>query len=133
MAGSFRVQPETFSVGFRHKLPWIGRFSSRRIVEELFAQADVRFDGARAWDIRVHRDRLFRRILAGNRDATTIATGAMLRICAAVGEPGCRLRGASERRAAGLNPRRPGRHRTAAALPASLRSARSLPGRSSDA
>ena len=64
MAGSFRVQPESISVGFRHKLPWIGRFSSRRIVEELFAQADVRFDGARTWDIQVHRDRLFRRILA---------------------------------------------------------------------
>ena len=61
---NIHVQPEPISVGLRHKLPWISQFSSRRIVEDFFAQADVRFDGARPWDIRLHRERLFRRILA---------------------------------------------------------------------
>src|SRR5262245_20589653 len=34
-------------------------------VERMLATADVRIDGARPWDIRVHRPRFFRRILTG--------------------------------------------------------------------
>ena len=33
------------------------------VLSELFARADVRFDGARPWDLRVHDDRLYRRLL----------------------------------------------------------------------
>ena len=58
------VHPETFSVRIG-KMPWSGYFNSRHTVEDFFAQADVRFDGARPWDIQLHRPRLFRRILAG--------------------------------------------------------------------
>jgi cyclopropane-fatty-acyl-phospholipid synthase len=43
---------------------WSRAFSARRAVADLFAHADVRFDGARPWDIQVHDERLFRRILA---------------------------------------------------------------------
>lgn len=37
----------------------------RRRVEELLAGADVRLDGERPWDLRVHRLELFSRVLAG--------------------------------------------------------------------
>lgn len=37
----------------------------RAIVEELFAVADVKIDGARPWDIHVKNDAFFRRVLAG--------------------------------------------------------------------
>jgi cyclopropane-fatty-acyl-phospholipid synthase len=37
----------------------------RPIVESVFARADIRIDGDRAWDIRVHHDRFFRRVHAG--------------------------------------------------------------------
>jgi cyclopropane-fatty-acyl-phospholipid synthase len=37
---------------------------SRTRVEALLARADVRTDGQRAWDIRVHNSRFFRRVLA---------------------------------------------------------------------
>lgn len=33
------------------------------VLSKLFARADVRFDGARPWDLRVHDDRLYRRLL----------------------------------------------------------------------
>src|SRR5712671_1558877 len=47
------------------RLPAWGRiFRPREMVEKLFALADVRFDGLRPWDITVHDERLFRRILA---------------------------------------------------------------------
>jgi cyclopropane-fatty-acyl-phospholipid synthase len=45
-------------------LRWGNDFHPRAAVEDLFALADVRFDGMRPWDIAVHDDRLFRRILA---------------------------------------------------------------------
>lgn len=38
-------------------------FDPRSSFEELFARADVRIGGTRPWDITVHNDRLFRRIL----------------------------------------------------------------------
>ena len=44
---------------------WNRVLDARLAVEHLFAFADVHFDGARPWDIRVHNDRLFGRILAG--------------------------------------------------------------------
>ena len=34
-------------------------------VQDLFASADIRFDGRRPWDIRVHDARFFRAVLAG--------------------------------------------------------------------
>lgn len=37
----------------------------RHRVERLLAEADVRVDGDRPWDLRVHRDELFARVLAG--------------------------------------------------------------------
>ncbi len=37
---------------------------SRDALEELFAPADIRFDGERPWDIRVHNDHFFARVLA---------------------------------------------------------------------
>lgn len=43
---------------------WGSAFRSRSAVEDLFARADIRFDGTRPWDIAVHDNRLFRRILA---------------------------------------------------------------------
>ncbi len=36
-----------------------------RVLEELLAAADVRLDGARPWDLRVHRSRLYQRVFAG--------------------------------------------------------------------
>jgi cyclopropane-fatty-acyl-phospholipid synthase len=38
--------------------------SCRSTVEALLARADVRVDGTRPWDIRVHDERVFRRVLA---------------------------------------------------------------------
>jgi cyclopropane-fatty-acyl-phospholipid synthase len=38
--------------------------SARRVVEDLLATADVRIDGDRPWDVQVHDDRLYRRVLA---------------------------------------------------------------------
>ena len=50
----------------RVPLVWSIRQRPRRaIVERVFAGADVRINGSRPWDIRVHRDRFFRRVLAG--------------------------------------------------------------------
>jgi cyclopropane-fatty-acyl-phospholipid synthase len=43
---------------------WRQAFSAHKAVEDLFAHADIRLDGARPWDIQVHNERLFRRILA---------------------------------------------------------------------
>lgn len=43
---------------------WSRAFGARRAVTDLFALADIRFDGARPWDIQVHDERLFRRVLA---------------------------------------------------------------------
>jgi len=43
----------------------IHRCSRRSIIESAFARADVRINGSRPWDIRVNRDRFFRRVLSG--------------------------------------------------------------------
>jgi cyclopropane-fatty-acyl-phospholipid synthase len=43
---------------------WGGSFNPRLAVAKLFALADVRLDGARPWDITVHKERLFQRVLA---------------------------------------------------------------------
>lgn len=48
----------------RRAAVWSGALSARNAVEAVFALADVRFDGARPWDIKMHDARLFRRILA---------------------------------------------------------------------
>jgi cyclopropane-fatty-acyl-phospholipid synthase len=34
-------------------------------IQDLFASADIRLGGERSWDIRVHDERFFRRILTG--------------------------------------------------------------------
>ena len=39
--------------------------AARRSVESLLERADVRTDGSRPWDIQVHNERFFRRVLAG--------------------------------------------------------------------
>jgi cyclopropane-fatty-acyl-phospholipid synthase len=65
--------PATQTAGFTPpagNVSWWTRFASgaldaRKPVEDLFALADVRFDGGRPWDIQVQDLRLFRRILAG--------------------------------------------------------------------
>src|SRR5262245_47993702 len=49
----------------RGPLVWSIRQRPRSIVEGMFARADVRINGSRRWDIRVHRDRFFRRVLSG--------------------------------------------------------------------
>ena len=38
--------------------------SSKKIVQELLAQADVRIDGDRPWDIRVHNEKFYNRVLS---------------------------------------------------------------------
>jgi cyclopropane-fatty-acyl-phospholipid synthase len=48
----------------RRAAAWGRALSASNAVEDLFALADVRFDGARPWDIQVRDPRLFRRILA---------------------------------------------------------------------
>jgi cyclopropane-fatty-acyl-phospholipid synthase len=53
------------SFGSKFPLPFKHTFDARHAIESLFALADVHFDGARPWDIQVHDERLFRRILAG--------------------------------------------------------------------
>jgi cyclopropane-fatty-acyl-phospholipid synthase len=59
-----RVSP--LPIGLLQRARALGRaLDARRAVEELFAAADIRFDGARPWDIQVHRDRLYHRLLAG--------------------------------------------------------------------
>ena len=40
------------------------RGSSHRKIEELLALADVRVDGDRPWDIQVHEERFYARVLA---------------------------------------------------------------------
>ena len=47
----------------RHGWHWNRTLSPRHTIENLFALADVHFDGARERDIQVHNERLFRRIL----------------------------------------------------------------------
>ena len=46
------------------KLGISGKFSGRRVVTDLFAQAGVVIGGSNPWDIQLHNDRLFRRVLA---------------------------------------------------------------------
>src|SRR5579864_4178908 len=40
-----------------------GHFSYERPVKELLAGADIKINGSRAWDIRVHDERFFQRVL----------------------------------------------------------------------
>jgi cyclopropane-fatty-acyl-phospholipid synthase len=63
----FQTLSASFSPGgfLRRASGWNRRLSPRHAIEDLFAAADVRFDGARAWDIQVHNERLFHRVLAG--------------------------------------------------------------------
>ena len=56
---------QTSAVPYSRSGLWGRRLSARRTVEDLFAAADIRLNGSRAWDIQVHNERLFRRILAG--------------------------------------------------------------------
>jgi cyclopropane-fatty-acyl-phospholipid synthase len=44
---------------------WVRSFDRSRRIADLFALADVTIGGSRPWDIRVHRDRFYRRMLAG--------------------------------------------------------------------
>ncbi len=62
----FQSSSASHSAGglLRRASAWNGRRSTRHAVENLFALADVRFDGIRPWDIQVHNERLFQRILA---------------------------------------------------------------------
>jgi len=39
--------------------------SAQAIVSDLFAKADIRMDGQRPWDLRVHNDCFYRRVLGG--------------------------------------------------------------------
>jgi cyclopropane-fatty-acyl-phospholipid synthase len=43
---------------------WDRFFSHRRAVEDLFAMADVVLGGTRPWDIQVHNERFYRRLMA---------------------------------------------------------------------
>lgn len=43
---------------------FLAHFGARAVLQEIFIQADIRFDGNRPWDIQVHNDRLYRRVLA---------------------------------------------------------------------
>jgi cyclopropane-fatty-acyl-phospholipid synthase len=49
----------------RRASAWSRALTARQAVTDLFALADIGFDGVRPWDIQVHNERLFRRILAG--------------------------------------------------------------------
>jgi cyclopropane-fatty-acyl-phospholipid synthase len=44
---------------------WLRRFDRPGRIADLFQLADVTIGGSRPWDIRVHRDRFYRRLLAG--------------------------------------------------------------------
>jgi hypothetical protein len=44
---------------------WMRGFSRSQRITDLFELADVAIGGSRPWDIRVHRDRFYRRLLAG--------------------------------------------------------------------
>src|SRR5215467_4378238 len=51
------------SHAIRHHL--VGRrFSYERAVEELLCGTDIKINGSRPWDIRVHDERFFQRVLA---------------------------------------------------------------------
>ena len=39
--------------------------AARQVVEQLLRQADIRINGSRPWDIAVHDERFFTRVLAG--------------------------------------------------------------------
>lgn len=43
--------------------------SAERAVRDLLARADIRVNGSRPWDLRVHDDRVYQRILSGGRMA----------------------------------------------------------------
>ena len=45
--------------------PWIRGLSRSQRIADLFQRADVVVGGSRPWDIRVHHDRFYRRLLAG--------------------------------------------------------------------
>jgi len=45
-------------------LVWVNCFASKEVVTEIAAQADIQINGNRAWDIQVHDDRFYERVLA---------------------------------------------------------------------
>src|SRR5258707_7975530 len=53
------------SAGLERPISAWGRFfSHRRTVEELFAMAGIAIGGIRPWDIQVHNERFYRRVIA---------------------------------------------------------------------
>ena len=66
----------------------------RHTVQRLLDEADVRIDGGRPWDVQVHDDRLYRRVLAGGALAMAEAYMDGWWDCAALDELVCRLRSA---------------------------------------
>jgi cyclopropane-fatty-acyl-phospholipid synthase len=64
MVSEYADPPSAGRSILRRAAAWSGLLSAGNAVEALFALADVRLDGARPWDIKVHDARLFRRILA---------------------------------------------------------------------
>ena len=62
------ISADTVSSALAPEVPpfsaWRRGFDRPRRVAELFAHADVIIGGTRPWDIRVHRDRFYRRLLA---------------------------------------------------------------------
>ncbi|HEX3753449.1 MAG TPA: cyclopropane fatty acyl phospholipid synthase [Rhizomicrobium sp.] len=55
---------ELVGAGPAHLSTWKRLFSHRRAVEELFALAGVKLGGDKPWDIKVHNERLYRRVIA---------------------------------------------------------------------
>ncbi|MGH8322293.1 MAG: hypothetical protein ACRETD_00620, partial [Steroidobacteraceae bacterium] len=47
----------------RHHATLGGRFSYERAVNELLVGTDIKINGSRPWDIRVHDERFFQRVL----------------------------------------------------------------------
>lgn len=66
----------------------------RQTVQRLLDQADVRIGGSRPWDIEVHDDRLYRRVLSGGALAMGEAYMDGWWDCEALDELVCRLRSA---------------------------------------
>ena len=58
--------PDIVSGGLGRPISAWGRFfSHRRTVEDLFGMAGIVIDGSQPWDIQVHNERFYRRVMAG--------------------------------------------------------------------
>jgi cyclopropane-fatty-acyl-phospholipid synthase len=56
-------QPATgFSTGLRRRL--VGLLDSRKFIHDLFAQAGIEINGNKPWDIQLHRERFYQRVMA---------------------------------------------------------------------